>query len=82
LIWDFWGIDAAATKFRHPALLAPGCRVRTPGPGLQFFGSKAELPASSEAKQNYLRIAAHWRTLAEHDDHIERTEAFLGALPD
>jgi len=35
-----------------------------------------------EAKQNYLRIAAHWRVLAEHHDHIERTEAFLGTLPD
>ncbi len=37
---------------------------------------------SPEAKQNYLRIAAHWRVLAEHHDHIERTEAFLGTLPD
>ena len=30
LTWDFWGIDAAATEFRDSALLAPGCRVRTP----------------------------------------------------
>jgi hypothetical protein len=37
---------------------------------------------SPEARENYLRIAGHWRMLAEHYDHIERTEAFLGKLPD
>jgi hypothetical protein len=30
LTWDFSGIDAAATEFRDSALLAPGCKVRTP----------------------------------------------------
>ena len=37
---------------------------------------------STEAKDNYLRIAAHWRALAEHYDHIERTEAFLSNSPE
>ena len=50
--------------------------------GLPRANAWPRTPISPEAKQNYLRIAAHWCTLAEHYDHIERTEAFLGTLPD
>jgi hypothetical protein len=43
---------------------------------------QAELALDLNAKETFLRIAQHWRFLAEKYEFIQRTDRFLGAPKD